>query len=101
LNLLGLAAALIWREGGFEKQKLPLTLFLIQLVFNGLWSWVFFGAHQIGWALAEILGLWVLIVLTLVSFWQTLPLAGALLVPYLLWVSFASFLNFTLWKLNP
>ena len=76
-------------------------LFLLQLGFNALWSWIFFAWHLGAMALVDILVLWILIVATLVSFWRVRPLAGSLLIPYLLWVSFASALNYSLWQLNP
>jgi translocator protein len=99
--LMGIAAWLVWRVGGFRAAKSALTLFLVQLAFNALWSWLFFGWQRGGLAFADILLLWVLIVATLISFWRIRPLAGALLVPYLLWVSFASVLNYSVWQLNP
>lgn len=99
--LMGIAAWLAWRVGGFRAARTALTLFLVQLALNALWSWLFFGWHLGGLAFAEIVLLWVLIVATLVSFWRLKPLAGALLVPYLLWVSFASALNYSVWQLNP
>ncbi|RME59253.1 tryptophan-rich sensory protein, partial [Candidatus Parcubacteria bacterium] len=74
---------------------------LVQLVFNALWSWLFFRWHLGGWAFLEILVLWIFILATLLAFWRISPLAGVLFVPYLLWVSFAAVLNFTLWRLNP
>jgi tryptophan-rich sensory protein len=77
------------------------VLFLVQLALNALWSWLFFGWHRGALALADILLLWALIVATLISFWRIRPWAGALLVPYLLWVSFASVLNYSVWQLNP
>ena len=99
--LMAIAAWLVWRNGGFRSHRLALSLFLVQLAFNALWSWVFFAWKYGGIAFAEIVLLWALIVATLVSFWRVRPLAGALLVPYLLWVSFAAALNFALWQLNP
>jgi tryptophan-rich sensory protein len=99
--LMGIAAWLVWRVGGFGAAKAALTLFLGQLALNALWSWLFFGWHRGALAFADILVLWVLIVATLISFWRISPLAGALLVPYLLWVSFASALNYAVWQLNP
>ena len=99
--LMGIAAWLVWRVGGFRAAKSALTLFLVQLAPNALWSWLFFGWHRGAFAFADILLLWALIVATLISFWRIRPLAGALLVPYLLWVSFASALNYSLWQLNP
>ena len=100
-SLIGVAAWLVWRVGGFRAARTALTLFLVQLVVNALWSWLFFGWHLGGLALADILVLWVLIVATIVAFWRVAPLAGALLIPYLLWVSFAAALNHSVWQLNP
>ena len=99
--LMGIAAWLIWRVGGFRAARTALTLFLVQLVVNALWSWLFFGWHLGALAFADIVLLWVLIVATLFAFWRIRPLAGALLIPYLLWVSFASVLNYSVWQLNP
>ena len=99
--LMGIAAWLVWRSGGFRNNRQALTLFLLQLAFNAAWSWLFFAWHLGVLSLANILVLWILIVATLVSFWRVRPLAGALLIPYLLWVSFASALNYSLWQLNP
>jgi tryptophan-rich sensory protein len=99
--LMGIAAWLVWRVGGFRAAKSALTLFLVQLALNALWSWLFFGWHRGALAFADILVLWTLIVATSVAFWRIKPLAGVLLVPYLLWVSFASALNYAVWQLNP
>jgi tryptophan-rich sensory protein len=98
---MGIAAWLVWRVGGFRAARAALFLFIAQLALNSLWSWLFFGWHLGGLAFAEIVLLWALIIATLVSFWRVKPLAGALLVPYLLWVSFASALNYSVWQLNP
>ena len=101
LNIsMGIAAWLVWRRAGFYGAPLALGLFLAQLIFNGLWSYLFFGLHQPGLAFVEILLLWLMILATLIAFWRVQPAAGALLAPYLLWVSFASVLNFQLWRLN-
>lgn len=99
--LMGVAAWLVWRVGGFRSARVALVLFLVQLALNALWSWLFFGWHLGGPAFADIVLLWALIVATMVSFWRVKPLAGALLVPYLLWVSFACALNYSVWQLNP
>ena len=98
---MGVAAWLVWRSGGFYPNRHALILFLLQLVFNALWSWLFFSWYLGALALADIAVLWVLIVATLVTFWRVRPLAGGLLIPYLLWVSFAFVLNYALWQLNP
>lgn len=99
--LMGIAAWLVWRVGGFRAARTALTLFLVQLAVNALWSWLFFGWHLGGLAFADIVLLWVLIVATLIAFSRVKPLAGALLIPYLLWVSFALALNYSVWQLNP
>ena len=99
--LMGIAAWLVWRMGGFRAARTALTLFLVQLAFNALWSWLFFGGHLGALAFMDIILLLVLIVATLIAFWRIRPLAGALLVPYLLWVSFATALNYSVWQLNP
>ena len=65
-----------------------------------MWSWIFFGNRQIGWAMLEIIVLWALILTTLLAFWRVQRAAGMLLVPYLVWVSFASALNYAIWRLN-
>lgn len=99
--LMGIAAWLVWREGGWHRQRGVLALFVIQLAINALWSWLFFAWHHGALAFADIMLLWLLIVATTVGFWRVRPLAGALLLPYLAWVSFASALNFAVWQLNP
>lgn len=99
--MMAVAAWLVWRHGGIQANRSALGLFLIQLAFNALWSWLFFAWQLGAWAFADIILLWVLITATLVSFWRVSKLAGALLIPYLLWVSFAGALNFELWQLNP
>jgi tryptophan-rich sensory protein len=99
--MMGVAAWLVWLRGGFKVQRLPLGLFIAQWVCNALWTCLFFGARNPLLGLIDIVILWVLLTLTLVHFWRVRPLAGALLVPYLLWISFAAALNFRLWQLNP
>jgi benzodiazapine receptor len=99
--LMGVAAWLAWRAGGLRAARGALTLFLLQLALNALWSWLFFGWHRGALAFADIVLLWILIVATVIAFWRLRALAGALLVPYLLWVSFASVLGYVVWRLNP
>ena len=98
---MGVAAWLVWRSGGWRARRTALSLFLAQLVVNSLWSWLFFAWQLGAAALADIAVLWVLVLTMLVAFWRARPLAGALLVPYLLWLSFAAALNLALWRLNP
>lgn len=99
--MMAVSAWLVWRSGGFRSNRTALSLFLLQLVVNALWSWLFFAWHRGGLAFADIILLWILIVATIVTFWRVRPLAGMLLIPYLLWVSFAAGLNFAVWQLNP
>ncbi len=99
--MMAIAAWLVWRSGGFRANRIALSFFLVQLAINAFWSWLFFAWHRGALAFADIVLLWVLIVATLVSFWRVRPLSGVLLIPYLLWVSFASALNYAVWQLNP
>jgi translocator protein len=99
--MMAVAAWLVWKRGGFAGQRRPLALFITQLTLNAAWTPLFFGLHRPGLAFAEILLLWLAILATLVSFLRVNKLAGWLLAPYLAWVTFASVLNFTLWRLNP
>ena len=99
--LMGVAAWLAWRDGGWHRQRGVLVLFVLQLAVNALWSWLFFGWHRGALAFADIVLLWLLIVATVIGFLRVRPLAGALLLPYLGWVSFATALNFAVWQLNP
>ena len=98
--MMAVAGWLVWKPAGFKAAVAPLTLFGIQLLLNVAWSWIFFGAHQPGWAFAEIIILWLAIVATMVAFFRCSKIAGWLLVPYLAWVSFASVLNLAIWRLN-
>ena len=98
--LMGISAWLVWKPAGFTKAATSLSLFAIQLILNVTWSWVFFGLHEIGWAAIEIVILWLAILATTVAFFRCSKSAGWLMVPYLSWVTFASVLNFTIWRLN-
>jgi tryptophan-rich sensory protein len=97
---MGVAAWLVWKRAGISGATLALSLFVVQLALNGMWSWIFFGMQRPGLAFAEILVLWSMILATLVAFWQVSSTAGMLFLPYLVWVTFAAFLNYSLWKLN-
>lgn len=97
--LMGVAAWLVW-----DRQRAAargaLTLFVVQLIANAAWSWLFFGEQNPGLALLDIVVLWLLILATTIAFWRLHPVAGALLLPYLAWVTFATALNFEIWRLN-
>jgi benzodiazapine receptor len=99
--LMALAAWLVWRSGGFREHGGALALFLGQLAANAAWSWLFFAWHLGALAFLEILVLCALVAATLVWFRRVSPLAGGLLLPYLLWLGFAAALNYRLWQQNP
>lgn len=99
--MMAAAAWLVWREGGWKTQRRALGFFLAQWLLNALWTPLFFGLHQPGFAFAEILALWLLLAMTVTLFWRVKKVAGALLLPYLVWVAFAAVLNFSIWRLNP
>lgn len=99
-TMMAAAAWLVWKQGGWAAQRRPLTVFLAQWALNALWTPLFFGWHLPGLAFVEILLLWVAIAWTLREFWRVHRTAAMLLVPYLMWVTFASVLNGTLWWLN-
>lgn len=100
-TMMAVAAWVVWRQGGWDKQRKPLLIFLVQLTLNALWTPLFFGLHWPGVAFAEIVLLWLAIATTIALFRSVSGTAMLLLVPYLAWVSFAAALNFTLWRLNP
>ncbi|HET9423801.1 MAG TPA: TspO/MBR family protein, partial [Gemmatimonadaceae bacterium] len=99
--LMAVAAWLVGKERGLRAARLPLGLFAVQLVLNALWSWLFFAWRRGLLAEVEIVVLLALIALTLVAFWRVRPVAGVLLLPYLLWVGYATALTFALVGLNP
>ena len=99
--LMGVAAFLVWRQG-FSKEgvKSALVIFLVQLVINALWSVVFFGLKSPIAGVAVIVFLWIAILVTILKFFRLSVVAGSLLIPYILWVSFATALNIAIWMLN-
>lgn len=112
--LMGIAAFLVWKNGlNRQDVKIALGIFVGQLALNTLWSIIFFGMHNPGLAFLEIIFLWLAIIWTTIVFYKTSPpssgiwtteghgkLAAYLLVPYILWVSFAAYLNYSVWMLN-
>jgi tryptophan-rich sensory protein len=102
--MMAVAAWLVWRRHGFDSAsgaKVALRLFVLQLVANALWTWLFFVWHQGALALAEIVVLSLMIAATIAAFWRLNRLAALLLLPYLAWVSFATALTYALWRANP
>lgn len=98
---MGVSAWLVWREKNHKPVALPLALFITQLGANALWSWLFFAWHLGALAAVEVLGLLLLIVATVLAFRRKSRLAAVLLLPYLLWVCFASALTWSVWQRNP
>ena len=97
---MGISAFLIWKKRDNLKTKPALIFYGIQLILNALWSIIFFGMHNPGLALLGIIILWLFILITLIKFYKINKTAGILFIPYLLWVSFASILNYAIWMLN-
>lgn len=101
-TMMGIALYLVWRKS--ESTDVPSVVFIVfavQLGLNALWSFVFFGLRSPFWGVVEITMLWLAIITVIILFWKVSQYAALLLVPYLLWVSFAALLNFSLWRLNP
>jgi tryptophan-rich sensory protein len=95
----GMAAAawLVWRRVGIDRTLVP---FAVQLVLNAVWTPLFFGAGAYGWALVDIVALWLAIAVTVVVFWRVSRPAALLLVPYWVWVTYAGALNASILALN-
>ena len=98
--LMGVAAWLVWRQAGSSARTVALVVFALQLALNAAWSAIFFGLRLPGWAFAEIVVLWAAILWAVLAFLRVSPAAACLLLPYLAWVSFASVLNFAIWRMN-
>lgn len=100
--MMAVAGWIVYETAGLAGMGLVgLVLWGVQLVFNALWSALFFGAKRMGWALLDVAVLWLFIAATIVAFWPVAWFAAALMIPYLVWVSFAAFLNYTIMTLNP
>lgn len=101
--LMGIAAWRVWVGHGFGDRGacLALVAFLVHLIFNAAWTWLFFGLHMLTAAAIEIVILWVMILVLIVLFWKRDRIAGALLLPYLLWVTYAVTLSIGFAVMNP
>jgi tryptophan-rich sensory protein len=97
---MAVAAWLVWRDYRGRAAGISLSFYVLQLLLNGLWSWSFFGRQSIGSALVDILGLLLLVGATTLLFWRINRPAGILFIPYVLWVGFATALNFKIWLIN-
>jgi tryptophan-rich sensory protein len=99
--LMAISVFLVWQKGlAIDGALLAFILFWIQLVFNALWSIIFFGMKSKGGGVITIVVLWLLILATVITSFRVSGWAGALLIPYILWVSIASYLNIGVWVLN-
>ena len=99
--LMGIALFLVWKADADKSIKqTAIILFTLQLALNFFWSIIFFKLQQPGWAFVEIILMWLMILLTILWFGKINATAAWLLVPYICWVSFASVLNYSIWKLN-
>jgi translocator protein len=99
--LMGVSVFLIWRQGlSVDGVLLAFVLFWVQLIFNALWSIIFFGMKSKGGGVITIIVLWFLILATIITSFRSSAWAGALLIPYIIWVSIASYLNIGIWWLN-
>lgn len=98
--LMGISAARIWNSPESKERTKGLNLFIVQLIVNFFWSLIFFNAQAFGFALLWIILLWVLILWMIFTFYKTDKIAALLQLPYLLWVSFAGWLNYMVWMLN-
>ena len=101
-TLMGISLFLIWRETPSNPAaRIALYFFAVQLIVNVLWSVAFFGMRSPISGLVVIAFLWVLILITIIKFWPINRTAALLLIPYIIWVSIAAYLNFSIWMLNP
>jgi tryptophan-rich sensory protein len=101
-TLMAIAFYLVWQEAscGNKKAKIALWIFIWHMFFNAIWSWFFFGMHSFILASIDILVVWMFIVLLIFYFWRIRKIASYLLIPYLAWVSFATYLTIGFWFLN-
>jgi benzodiazapine receptor len=99
--LMGISVFFVWKDGlAINGALLAFTLFWVQLTFNGLWSIIFFGMKSKVGGVITIITLWLLILTTIITSFRVSGWAGALLIPYIVWVSIASYLNIGIWLLN-
>jgi benzodiazapine receptor len=98
--MIGISGYWAWNTSDSRNRKAAFCVFALQLALNATWSWVFFGLHNISVSVINILALWVFILMNIVFFYRLSAVAGYLLIPYLVWVSFAAVLNWSIWRLN-
>ncbi len=99
--LMGIAAFIVWKKGWSRRDvRLALFIFVFQLFLNASWSIIFFGLKSPGWALLELIILWFVIIWMMIVFYKISKSTIYLILPYLLWISFAGYLNYAIWSLN-
>ena len=99
--MMGIAFYLVWKAAATDAlKKQAMTFYAVQLFLNFIWSFIFFYLQQPGWAMVDIVLMWIMILFTIIWFGKISPVAAWLLVPYICWVSFAALLNYSIWKLN-
>lgn len=99
--LMGIAVFLVWKKGLNKKEeKFAIGLFIFQLFLNLFWSFIFFTLKNPGIALTELISLWFAVLASMIAFWQISKPAGWLMLPYIVWITFAGVLNYSIWNLN-
>lgn len=98
--MMGISFFIIWIKKDVPNSGFLFSLFILQLILNALWSIIFFGLKSPGFAFLEIIFLWLAILLCVIYFYKESVISSVLLIPYLLWVSYASLLNYFLWQMN-
>jgi len=98
--LMGISAAIIWLEKDSAERRRGLNLYVAQLIVNFFWSLIFFNAQAYGFAVLWLILLWVLVLLMILQFRKVNELAAKLQIPYLIWLTFAAYLNIGVWVLN-
>ena len=97
--LMGISAAMIWESTDRNRDN-ALSIYVLQLLFNAIWSVLFFGFKSYLFSFIWLVLLWFMILIMIIRFYRIKPLAGLIQIPYLLWVTFAGYLNFMVWQLN-
>lgn len=98
--LMGIGSAMIWLSPPSKARERGLNLYIAQLIVNFFWSLIFFNAQAFGFAALWLILLWVLVLLMILQYWKVDKLAAKLQIPYLLWLTFAAYLNIAIWILN-
>lgn len=97
--LMGISAAMIWQSTSAKRDS-ALSIYAIQLAFNAIWSFLFFGFQAYLFSFIWLVLLWLMVLIMIIKFYQIRPIAGLIQIPYLLWLTFAGYLNFMIWHLN-